>query len=172
MMTKITGPACHPCLLLRVPTVNDSERTAATMDFVLESCVLPDSVTAGNYDIHCYCAGNELSLASGTIAGYGTKKQSFPVTANQLTLQPITNSQYLTFSIVLYNDQGETDRWTPAAVAVIVEAPPPPPPPTPPPGGEGTQIPWATIGVAGLALVGVGLIVSGAGHVQAQKQGS
>lgn len=77
----------------------------------------------GKYIIDCLCEGKGQELDSGTISGNGKVDKTFRVTANQLAQYSITESQYLAFTIVVYNDEDETDRWTPAAIAVIVEVP-------------------------------------------------
>lgn len=79
---------------------------------------------SGQYYIDYYCEGNQGELAAGTIGGLATKSHTFSVTANQLAQRSIIASQYLAFTIAVSNDEGETDRWTPAAIAVIVTEPP------------------------------------------------
>jgi len=81
--------------------------------------------TSGSYSIGCYCGGNYTELAAGTIGGLKAMSFTFHVTANQLAHQAITESQYLAFTIAVSNNEKETDRWTPAAIAVLVTSPPP-----------------------------------------------
>jgi hypothetical protein len=97
---------------------------APTEQFSIKLSLQNQNETAGSYEIVCYCSGNQLTLATGTISGYGTKSHTFNVTANQLAQTAITSSQYLSFSIAVLSNENETDRWTPPAIAVIVEAPP------------------------------------------------
>lgn len=78
----------------------------------------------GPYSIGCFCEGKYQDLATGNIAGGGTKDLTIPVTANKLAQRQITEDQYLGFTITVNNEEQETDRWTPAAIAVLAGAEP------------------------------------------------
>lgn len=100
------------------------ETVAQDEKFDIKITVENQNETSGTYFIGCYCEGNYIELATGTIAGDGTKSHTFRVTANELAQRQIVTSQYLSFTIVVSNDEDETDRWIPAAIAVIVTEPP------------------------------------------------
>jgi len=102
-----------------------SKTTAAPNEkFDIKVTIENQTEDKGNYFVNYYCEGNQGELATGTIDGYGTKSHTFRVTANELAQRSIQESQYLSFTIAISNDEEETDRWTPAAIAVIVEVPP------------------------------------------------
>ncbi|GEM_PF-3574425 len=105
---------------------------------------------AGNFSVGVFCEGKYQVLAESTISGHGTRNLSIPVTANQLAQRTITSSQYLSFSVTLNNEDGETDRWTPAAIAVIV-----------PVNGAGTLSGRVTDKTTGAGLAGVAVTTSG-----------
>jgi len=88
--------------------------------FSIKVVIENQNAASGNYKVGCYCEGSYTQLATGIIAGHGTKSHTFSVTANQLAHCTIAESQYLVFTIAVDNNEGETDRWTPAAIAVIV----------------------------------------------------
>lgn len=76
----------------------------------------------GYYYIGCFCEGSYLELADGTINKQSSKTFPLTVTANQLAKRQITESQYLSFTITVGNEDQETSRWTPAAIIVTVSA--------------------------------------------------
>jgi hypothetical protein len=97
---------------------------APNEQFTIRVTIKNQNETGGSYSIGCYCEGNYLALATGTIGAKESHFVPINVTANQLAQRLITTSKYLAFTIAVSNDQGETDRWTPAAIAVIVSTPP------------------------------------------------
>lgn len=93
--------------------------------FSINVRIVNQTADAGAYFIGCICEGKSLDLGQGTISGNGTVNRTFNVTANQLAQRAITESQMLGFSITVENEEHETDRWTPAGIAVIVTDPEP-----------------------------------------------
>ena len=122
---QVNIPPPEPYPIFNVDLCSVSKATVAPSEqFTIGVAIENQNETSGRYSIGCYCEGNYTELGSGTIAGNGTKSHTFSVTANQLAQRSITSSQYLAFTIAVSNDEGETDRWTPAAIAVIVDEPP------------------------------------------------
>jgi hypothetical protein len=123
IQVNVAPPLPEPKLDLDAFSVSKST-VAPTEQFSINLTIVNENETSGNYQIVCLCSGKKLTLATGTIAGYGTKPHTFNVTANQLAQTSIITSQYLSFTIQVLNAEGETDRWTPSSLAVIVETPP------------------------------------------------
>jgi hypothetical protein len=121
-------PPPFPAPIFKKDLCSVSKTTVSPSEtFTITVAIENKNETSGSYSIGYYCEGNYGELGTGTIAGYETKTNiTFNVTANQLAHREITESQYLSFSIIVSNAQEETDRWTPSAIAVIVTAPPPP----------------------------------------------
>lgn len=121
---EIPPPPPPPYLTFNLDLCSVSKTTVVPNErFNIKATIENQNEGSGSYIIGCYCEGNYETLATGTIAGYGTKSHTFSVTANQLAQRSITESQYLSFTIVVFNTEEETDRWTPAAIAVIVTEP-------------------------------------------------
>lgn len=121
----VTMPSPPPYPIFNIDLCSVSKATVAPNEkFDIKVTLENQNEGSGNYSISCYCEGNYTELAVGTIGGYKTKSHTFNVTANQLAQRSIINSQYLAFTVAVFNDEGETDRWTPAAIAVIVTEPP------------------------------------------------
>lgn len=102
------------------------ETVAPDEEFTVKVTFKNQNETPGKYYLGYYCEGKWYELKRGTIEGYGVEEYSFPTTAEDLAHRQFTESQYLSFSMRVKNEEGETDRWDPRPLAVIVEAPPPP----------------------------------------------
>lgn len=122
IQVNILPPAPYPVFNANLCSVSKTT-VGPNETFNIKVTIENQNETTGNYSIACYCEGNRSELAAGTIGGHATKSHTFSVTANQLANRSIASSQYLAFTITIANDEGETDRWTPAAIAVIVEEP-------------------------------------------------
>lgn len=121
-----TPPPPNPDPIFNRDLCSISKTTVAPDEtFKINITIDNQNETSGPYSVKCYCEGNESTLVTGTIAGYGRKTHSISVTANGLAGEVITESQYLSFAVTLFTAEGETDRWTPPSIAVIVEEPPP-----------------------------------------------
>jgi len=122
---KVPVPPPPPYPVFNLDLCSVSKTTVAPNEkFNIKVTIENQSETSGNYRIGYYCEGNYGGLATGTIGGYAARSHTFSVTANQLAQCSIAESQMLAFTIVDFNDEDETDRWTPAAIFVIVEVPP------------------------------------------------
>jgi len=104
-------------------SVSKSE-VAPTESFNIKLRLINQNEHEGPYSIGCLCKGSYQELITGNITGLATKDLTIPVTANQLAQHQITEDQYLGFTITVNNEEQETDRWTPAAIAVLVEVEP------------------------------------------------
>lgn len=122
IQVNILPPFAYPVFKPDLCSVSKST-VAPNEEFRIKVTVENQNARSGKYYIGCYCEGNYTQLATGTITGYGTKSHTFNVTANQLAQRSILTSQFLPFTIVVSNDERETDRWTPPAIAVIVTEP-------------------------------------------------
>lgn len=102
------------------------DTVAPDEDFTVKVTFENQNETSGKYYLGYYCEGEWYELKRGTIEGNGVEEYSFTTTAEDLAHREFTESQYLSFSMRVKNEEGETDRWDPRAIAVIVEVPPPP----------------------------------------------
>jgi hypothetical protein len=117
--------------------------------FNLKITIVNQNNKSGTYSLYCYCLGNKTTLATGSIGANQTKSETFSVTPNQLTGQPITQEQYLNFDVAISNIDGETDRLG-FEIAVIITEP-----------GTATLSGRVTDKTTGAGVVGVSVTVSG-----------
>lgn len=113
----VTPPPPYPLFNTDYCSVS-KQSVAPNEQFNINIRIENQSEGGGPYSIGCFCEGKYLELGTGTIAGGGIVNRTFPVTANQLTQKQITSPQWLSFSIAVNNEEGETDKWTPAAIYV------------------------------------------------------
>ena len=118
--------------------------------FGIKVSIVNQNHYSGAYSIDCYCLGHRTTLKEGTIGGNQIKTETFYVTVNQIAGQQITETRYLSFEIRVSNINGETDRWQPGDIAVIVTEP-----------SEVSLSGKVTDKITGLALQGVYVSIAG-----------
>ena len=97
------------------------DTVAPTESFDIRITIDNRNETSGTYYIVCYCEGEKLQLATGTIAGGGTEQETIPVTANELAQAQITEDRYLTFVVAVENEEEETDRLQVYSITVTLD---------------------------------------------------
>lgn len=117
-------PPPYPLFNLSYCSVSKSE-VAPNETFGITVRIVNQVEHSGKYIIGCICEAKYLKLGEGNIGGNATVNRTFNVTANQLAQRAITESQFLSFTITAENEEQQTDSWTPAAIAVIVDDPQP-----------------------------------------------